>query len=50
MGFINSVWIQFFVGIGFLVTGIYLIRKFVKDRKNENLSSNPNKKTNDYGN
>jgi len=33
VGFINSTWIEFFVGIGFLVAGIYLIRKFVKDRK-----------------
>jgi len=33
VGFINSIWIEFFVGIGFLVAGIYLMRKFVKDRK-----------------
>jgi len=33
VGFINSMWIEFFVGIGFLVAGIYLMRKFVKDRK-----------------
>jgi uncharacterized membrane protein YfcA len=35
VGFINSIWIEFFVGIGFLVVGIYLMRKFVKDRKND---------------
>ncbi len=33
VGFINSLSIEFFVGIGFLVAGIYLMRKFVKDRK-----------------
>jgi len=32
VGFINSLSIEFFVGIGFLVAGIYLMRKFVKDR------------------
>ncbi len=34
-GFINSLSIEIFVGIGFLVAGIYLMRKFVKDRKND---------------
>ncbi len=33
VGFINSISIEFYVGIGFLVAGIYLMRKFVKDRK-----------------
>jgi len=33
VGFINSIWIEFFVGMGFLVAGIYLMRKFVKDMK-----------------
>lgn len=33
VGFINSLSIEFYVGIGFLVAGIYLMRKFVKDRK-----------------
>jgi hypothetical protein len=33
VGFINSLSIDFYVGIGFLVAGIYLMRKFVKDRK-----------------
>ena len=36
VGFVNSLLIEIFVGIGFLVAGIYLMRKFVKDRKNEN--------------
>jgi len=35
VGFINSLSIEFYVGIGFLVAGIYLMRKFVKDRKND---------------
>ncbi len=33
VGFINSISIEFYVGIGFLVAGIYLMKKFVKDRK-----------------
>jgi len=33
VGFINSISIEFYVGIGFLVAGIYLTRKFVKDMK-----------------
>ncbi len=33
VGFINSLSIEFYVGIGFLVAGIYLMRKFVKGRK-----------------
>jgi len=33
VGFINSISIEFYIGIGFLVAGIYLMRKFVKDRK-----------------
>ena len=37
VGFINSIWIEFFVGIGFLVAGIYLMRKFVKDRKKSSI-------------
>ena len=37
VGFINSLSIELFVGIGFLVAGIYLMRKFVKDRKNDSL-------------
>jgi len=37
VGFINSLSIEFFVGIGFLAVGIYLVRKFVKDRKNNSL-------------
>ena len=37
VGFINSLSIEFYVGIGFLVAGIYLMRKFVKDRKNDSL-------------
>jgi uncharacterized membrane protein HdeD (DUF308 family) len=35
VGFINSLSIEFYVGMGFLVAGIYLMRKFVKDRKND---------------
>jgi hypothetical protein len=35
VGFINSLSIEIFVGIGFLVAGIYLMGKFVKDRKND---------------
>jgi flagellar biogenesis protein FliO len=37
VGFINSLSIELFAGIGFLVAGIYLMRKFVKDRKNDSL-------------
>jgi len=32
-GFINTDWIQFFIGIGFLIAGIYLMKKFNKDKK-----------------
>ncbi len=37
VGFINSLSIELFAGIGFVVAGIYLMRKFVKDRKNNSL-------------
>jgi len=43
MGFINSLSIEFFFGIGFLVAGIYLMRKFVKDEKNNSLRFNKKK-------
>ncbi len=33
VGFINSIWVEFVIGMGFLVAGIYLMKKFVKDRK-----------------
>jgi len=31
VGFINSRWIEFIVGIGFLVAGIYLMRKIKRN-------------------
>jgi hypothetical protein len=40
VGLTNSLSIEFFVGIGFLVIGIYLIRKFDRDRKKEKKEKN----------
>ncbi|MCH8972829.1 MAG: hypothetical protein IH814_01665 [Thaumarchaeota archaeon] len=33
VGITDSNWIQFSIGIGFLGAGIYLLRKFYKDKK-----------------